>query len=236
VINTLVASLFQGCWCCGILNTLAAIGLDFADKVYGNLASGMTILVGLGLALWILVFAARLLLPFGPPPASGHWNAGAVKLFKCAVVLVFLRFSAFPEVIASITGVQTHVIYLFGPVAVLTAIASGSLRRVFRQGIAKFWLLFAVWMILGVPFSSWKGDSYSLVVNYLKADFVLLVTIAGLARKQRNHREKQGQTQRPRNLRKQLVAQCSDKRVKPGHRSSRGSGGFSPWAGTFKIS
>ncbi len=69
---------------------MAAIGLDFADKVYSNLASGMTILVGLGMALWILVFAARLLLPFGPPPASGHWNAGAVKLFKCAVVLAFL--------------------------------------------------------------------------------------------------------------------------------------------------
>ena len=91
--DQLVSSLFSGCWSCGLLNTLGAIGLDFADKVYGNLASGMTILVGLGLALWLLQFAARLLLPFGPPPASGHWNAGAVKLFKCAVVLAFLAAS-----------------------------------------------------------------------------------------------------------------------------------------------
>lgn len=88
--DQLITSLFQGCWSCGVFNTLGAIGLDFADKVYTNLASGMTILVGLGLAFWILLFAARLLLPFGPPPASGHWNSGAVKLFKCAVVLAFL--------------------------------------------------------------------------------------------------------------------------------------------------
>jgi O-antigen ligase len=38
-------------------------------------------------------------------------------------------------------------------------------------------------MILAVPFSSWKGDSYNLVFSYLKADFVLLVTIVGLARR-----------------------------------------------------
>ena len=88
--DQLVGSLFGGCWACGAINTMGAIGFDFADKAYQSLSSGMTILVGLGLALWLLLFAARLLLPFGPPPASGHWNAGAVKLFKCAVVLAFL--------------------------------------------------------------------------------------------------------------------------------------------------
>lgn len=102
--------------------------------------------------------------------------------FKCAVVLVFLRFSAFPEVITSITGVSTYVIYLFGPIAILAVIASGSLGRVFRENTAKFWLFFALWMVLAVPFSTWKGDSYHLVVNYLKADFILLVTTVGLVR------------------------------------------------------
>lgn len=86
----LVNGLFVGCWSCGAINALGAIGFAFADKVYQTLASDMTILVGLGFALWLLQFAARLLLPFGPPPAAGHWNAGAVKLFKCAVVLAFL--------------------------------------------------------------------------------------------------------------------------------------------------
>src|SRR5450432_3411999 len=103
--------------------------------------------------------------------------------FKCMLVLIFLRFSAFPEVIGSITGVSTYVIYLFGPVAILAAITSGGLRRVFRENTARFWLLFALWMILAVPFSSWKLDSLQLVANYLRADFVLLVTTAVLARK-----------------------------------------------------
>jgi O-antigen ligase len=98
------------------------------------------------------------------------------------VILVFLRFSALPEIIGSITGVSTYVIYLFGPVAVLAVIASGRLGRVFRENTARFWLLFALWMILAVAFSSWRGDSLTAVINYLKANFIILVTIAGLAR------------------------------------------------------
>ena len=103
--------------------------------------------------------------------------------FICALVLIFLRFSALPEVIGSITGVRTYLPYLFGPIAVLAVIVSGGMRRVFQENTARFWLLFAVWMILAVPFSTWRGDSIQHVAGYLKADFILLVTTAGLARK-----------------------------------------------------
>jgi hypothetical protein len=89
----LLANLFAGCWACGAFNTLGAIGLSFADAVFMQLANGMTILIGLFMALWILYFAARLFLPFGPPGA-GHWNIGAEKLFKLLLVLAFLQSSA----------------------------------------------------------------------------------------------------------------------------------------------
>ena len=88
----LVSSLFQGCWACGAFNTLGAIGLGFADTVFSQLASGMTILIGLFMALWVLFFAAKLFLPFGPP-GSGHWNMGASKLLKLIFVLAFLQTS-----------------------------------------------------------------------------------------------------------------------------------------------
>jgi O-antigen ligase len=103
--------------------------------------------------------------------------------FKCALALVFLRFSALPEVIASITGVDTYIIYLFGPLALLAVIFSGGLRRTFQEKPAKFWLWFLVWIIIAVPFSSWKGGSFSEVTVYIKADFMMLLVIAGLARK-----------------------------------------------------
>lgn len=88
----LLANLFQGCWACGAFNTVGAIGLDFADKVFSQLASGMTILIGLFMALWVLYFAAKLFLPFGAPGAA-HWNMGAGKVMKLIFVLAFLQAS-----------------------------------------------------------------------------------------------------------------------------------------------
>jgi hypothetical protein len=88
----LLSNLFQGCWSCGAFNTVGAIGLDFADKAFSNLAGGMTILIGLFMALWVLFFAAKLFLPFGPPGAA-HWNMGAGKVMKVIFVLAFLQTS-----------------------------------------------------------------------------------------------------------------------------------------------
>lgn len=88
----LLANLFQGCWACGAFNTVGAIGLSFADTVFSQLASGMTILIGLFMALWVLYFAAKLFLPFGAP-GGAHWNMGAAKLMKLLVVLAFLQTS-----------------------------------------------------------------------------------------------------------------------------------------------
>jgi len=88
----LVAGLLNGCWTCGAFNTIGAIGLGFADAVFSQLADGMTILIGLFMALWVLFFAAKLFLPFGPP-GSNHWNMGATKLLKLIFVLAFLQTS-----------------------------------------------------------------------------------------------------------------------------------------------
>jgi len=90
--SQLAAALFQGCWACGAFNTLGAIGLGFADSAFTQLASGMTILIGLFMALWILYFAAKLFLPFGAP-GSSHWNMGATKLLQLIFVLAFLQTS-----------------------------------------------------------------------------------------------------------------------------------------------
>ena len=90
--SQLFTALFQGCWACGAFNTLGAIGLGFADTAFSQLASGMTILIGLFMALWVLYFAAKLFLPFGAP-GSSHWNMGAAKLLQLIFVLAFLQTS-----------------------------------------------------------------------------------------------------------------------------------------------
>ena len=97
-------------------------------------------------------------------------------------MLVFLRFSALPDIIASLSRQNTYLLYVAGSVAILASVVSGRARRVFRQKPAMFWLWFVFWMIFAVPFSSWKGGSFNFVVTYIKTDFVILVTTACLAR------------------------------------------------------
>jgi hypothetical protein len=86
-----VQNLMHGCWACGAFNTVSAIGLSLADQVFAQLASGMTLLIGLYIAIWLLLFAAKMFFPFGPVQGRGTWNQGAAKLFRLMLVLAFLQ-------------------------------------------------------------------------------------------------------------------------------------------------
>jgi len=101
--------------------------------------------------------------------------------FLCSLALVFLRFSFLPETIAYFTGINTYLLYIFGPPALIGVFAFGGLKRTFQYTPAQYWLAFVVWTILAVPFSSWRGDSLGLVQNYIRTDFIMLLVTAGLA-------------------------------------------------------
>lgn len=101
--------------------------------------------------------------------------------FNCAVVLVFLRFSFLHETISYLTGINTYVLYIFGPLVLIGVIAYGGLQRTFRYTPAQFWLAFLVCMVAAVPFSTWKGNSFMLTQNYIRTNFMMLVVTAGLA-------------------------------------------------------
>ncbi len=100
--------------------------------------------------------------------------------FRCALILVFLRFSYLHETITFLTGVNTYVLYLFTPFALLGVIACGGLYRTFREWPAKFWLGFLLWMILAIPFSSWPGGSFEVFFVYLRTDVPMLLVISGV--------------------------------------------------------
>lgn len=101
--------------------------------------------------------------------------------FTCALVLVFLRFSYLPETITYFTGINTYVLYIFGPLALIGVVAFGGLKRTFHYAPARFWLAFLVCMVLAVPFSSWRGDSFMLAQTYIRTGFIMLLVTAGLA-------------------------------------------------------
>ena len=102
--------------------------------------------------------------------------------FYCALALIFLRVSFLHETVTFLTGVNTYVLYIFGPIAFVGILLDGGVQRTFREKIGKYWLGFAIWMALAVPFSSWVGGSFEHVIGYLRTDLCMLLVTAGLAK------------------------------------------------------
>ena len=110
-------------------------------------------------------------LPYDPVRALG---------FNMGLALVFLRFSMLHQVQATLIGVNLRLLYVFGLPALLGLIAAGGIQRTFRGRPAFYWAGFAVCLVVATPFSIWRGGSASLVVSYLRVDFLMLFILGGL--------------------------------------------------------
>jgi len=111
------------------------------------------------------------------------WEAHPVRkisLYFCLATL-FLRLSVLPELIFYLTHVNTYLLYVTAPPAILSALLMGSVRRTFQSRAAYYWLAFFAWMVLAAPFSSWPGASVRTVIGYARFDGIFLVLIGGLA-------------------------------------------------------
>jgi O-antigen ligase len=94
--------------------------------------------------------------------------------------MVFLRFSMLHQFANYFAHANLYLLYLFGIPALLGVLISGGIRRTF-QGRPAYWLTgCALWFVITIPFSSWRGDSFHAVVSYLRADFPILFIVAGL--------------------------------------------------------
>ena len=101
--------------------------------------------------------------------------------FYAALATLLVRLSVLSEVIASLTGVNTYLLYILAPPAILGALLTGAVKRTFQQRAAYYWLGFFGWMIVATPFSSWRGASTHLTLQYGEVEFGLLFVVGGLA-------------------------------------------------------
>lgn len=101
--------------------------------------------------------------------------------FGFALALIYVRFAVLPEFLFYFTGVNTYILYLLAPPALLGLLFTGGLRRTLRAPAAWYWIGFFAWMILATPFSSWRGGSLDRVISYGRIDFIFLFVMAGLA-------------------------------------------------------
>ena len=99
--------------------------------------------------------------------------------FLFALVYVFIEFSGVHELIALATGVKPYILIVVSVPMMLLVLGSGGFQRTLRCPVAKYWMGFAIWMIISVPFSSWRGQSVFLAVTWIRAVLPILFAIAG---------------------------------------------------------
>ncbi len=120
-----------------------------------------------------------------PVPLSFEdvWETHPVRRlsFYCCLATLFLRLSVLPELILFVTHVNTYLLYIVGPPAIVSTLLMGGVRRTFQSRAAYYWVAFFAWMVLATPFSSWPGGSAGRVLSYTRVDGIFLLVVGGMA-------------------------------------------------------
>jgi O-antigen ligase len=123
-----------------------------------------------------------------PPPASPDDKLTYAELYNplravalyCALALIFVRFSMIHELIAYRWGISTPILYILGPMVLFGFLLTGGRRRTFSVRSGWYWVAFALWMFLAIPFSSWRGGSTKVFYGYLRTELPMLLVAGGL--------------------------------------------------------
>ena len=106
---------------------------------------------------------------------------GRSFLLFFGLTLIFLRFSMLHQILTLVINVNLYLLYIIGIPAILATVFSGGAMRVLRYRNATYWLWFALWMVIAVPFSSWKGGSAAVAFSYVRTDFIMMFVIGSVA-------------------------------------------------------
>jgi len=128
--------------------------------------------------------------PGGTVPSQGAANNPMrAPAFAFAVILIFLRFSMVHQIQAQLMGVNLYLLYVFGIPALIGIFAIGGFQRTLQWRPGLYWTLFGVWLLVGVPFSSWRVASLGVVLTYFRTELLMMFIIAGAASKWRDCRK-----------------------------------------------
>jgi putative inorganic carbon (hco3(-)) transporter len=100
--------------------------------------------------------------------------------FYFALALTFIRCSQIHELIGYQLHLNSYLLFICGIPAILGLIHSHSLGRPFRYKQTWLWFGFSLWLILTIPFSTWKGGAAEVVRDYWRTNVILVVLLGGL--------------------------------------------------------
>jgi O-antigen ligase len=123
--------------------------------------------------------------PMPISPAESMWrmdvtNPARKMAFYFGLGVVFVRFSMIHEITSFLIHRNLYLLYLFAIPAFAGLFMTGGFRRIVGARPINYWLIFSVWLILAVPFSTWQGGSFDAVTQYWKTELSVLFIVAGL--------------------------------------------------------
>jgi O-antigen ligase len=117
---------------------------------------------------------------FTPPEES----VSALQSVGFYVILayVFARFSLISEITSFGLGQNLYIIVIVGPLAALATALTGGIRRFLLAPPAYFLIAFMLWLVVDIPFSTWRGGSFALLKGAFMTDFSMFFMIVCLTR------------------------------------------------------
>lgn len=100
--------------------------------------------------------------------------------FYSALGMLLVKIAVLPELLFSVFHVNTYLLYLVGPPAMVGGLLSGAVGRTMKYRSAWYWLGFSVCLGLSIPFSSWVGGSVGEYKDYVLYSLPFLFVIGGL--------------------------------------------------------
>src|SRR5262249_53554587 len=100
--------------------------------------------------------------------------------FYSALGLVFLQYSRLHEMLSFLAGSSTFLLYLFTVPGVLAFLGSGRARQAFQETAVRCWLGFLTWAVIAIPFSYWRGGSFTVIFGWFKGALPIMLLLATL--------------------------------------------------------
>src|SRR5437870_5152552 len=96
-----------------------------------------------------------------------------------ALVYTFIVFTQLHQLLMMAVGVNTRMLIIIGAPMIVLVLCNGGVQRTVRWSAAKYWVGYSFLMVIAVAFSSWRSESLSITLAWLRVEILILFVIAG---------------------------------------------------------
>lgn len=96
-----------------------------------------------------------------------------------ALVYTFIVFTQLHQLLMMAVGVDIRLLMIIGTPMIMLVLCSGGVQRTLRWSAAKYWVGYSFLMVIAVAFSSWRSESLSITLAWIRVEVLILFVIAG---------------------------------------------------------